>query len=110
MIATSRKRTKRTERIRLTAAVRTKSAATATGNSSHVHIGSTPQARMKTRTMTRLRQKLKKDVTTVASGITRRGNWVLRTTPSWATTEVTAAVVASWKKVNWTIPSSSRTG
>ena len=29
-------------------------------------------------------------MSTIASGITRRGNWVLRTTPSWATTEVTA--------------------
>jgi hypothetical protein len=53
---------------------------------------------------------LKAPVTTVASGITRRGNWVLRTTPSWATTEVTPLVVDSWKKVKRTIPSSSRTG
>ena len=49
-------------------------------------------------------------VSTVESGITRRGNWVLRTTPSWATTEVTAIVVASWKKVKRTIPISSSTG
>ena len=53
---------------------------------------------------------MKAPVRTVASGITRRGNWVLRTTPSWATTEVTAFVVASWKKVKRTIPSSSSTG
>ncbi len=31
-------------------------------------------------------------MSTTESGITRRGNWVLRTTPSWATTEVTAFV------------------
>ncbi len=43
-------------------------------------------------------------------GITSRGNWVLRTTPSWATTEVTEFVVASWKKEKRTIPSSSITG
>ena len=65
---------------------------------------------MKARTTTRLRQRLKAPVSTVESGITRRGNWVLRTTPSWATTEVTALVVASWKKVKRTIPSSSSTG
>ena len=53
---------------------------------------------------------LKAPVRTVESGITRRGNWVLRTTPSWATTEVTALVVDSWKKVKRTIPSSSITG
>ena len=35
---------------------------------------------------------MKAPVRTVESGITRRGNWVLRTTPSWATTEVTAFV------------------
>ena len=36
-------------------------------------------------------------VTTTEVGMTRRGNCVLRTTPSWATTEVTAALVASLK-------------
>ena len=46
-----------------------------------------------------LRPRLKAPVTTVASGITRRGNWVLRTTLSFAITEVTAFVVASWKNV-----------
>ncbi len=76
----------------LTAQVRTKSAATANGKSSQVQVGSTPQARMKTKTTTRLRQKLKAAVSTVASGITSRGNWVLRTIPSWVTTEVTAFV------------------
>ncbi len=49
-------------------------------------------------------------MSTVESGITSRGNWVLRTTPSWATTEATALLVASWKKVKGTIPSSSSTG
>ena len=59
---------------------------------------------MKAKTTIRLRQKLKAPVSTVASGITSRGNWVLRTTPSWATTEVTAFVVDSWKKVKRTMP------
>ena len=65
---------------------------------------------MKTKTTIRLREKLKPPVSTTESGITRRGNWVLRTTPSWATTEVTAFCVASWKKVKRTMPSSSSTG
>ena len=60
--------------------------------------------------MTRLRPRLKTPVSTVEIGITSRGNWVLRTTPSWATTEVTAFVVDSWKKVKRTIPSSRKTG
>ena len=47
---------------------------------------------MKTKTTIRLRPKLKAPVSTIESGITRRGNWVLRTIPSWATTEVTAVV------------------
>ena len=87
--------------------MKTNSAATAKGKSSQVQAGSTPKAKTKTKTTTRLRQKLKTPVRTVESGITRRGNWVLRTTPSWATTEVTELVVDSWKKVKRTIPSSS---
>ena len=49
-------------------------------------------------------------VRTIESGITRRGNCVLRTIPSWATTEVTAVVVDSWKKPNRTMLNRSRTG
>ena len=94
----------------LIAAVKTNSAATANGKSSQVQVGSTPKAKMKAKTMTRLRQKLKAPVSTVASGITSRGNWVLRTTASWLTTEVTALVLDSWKKVKRTMPSSSITG
>ena len=78
----------------LTAAVKTNSAASASGKSSQVQVGSTPKARTKTKTTTRLRQRLKAPVSTVASGITRRGNWVLRTTPSWATTEVTRVLAS----------------
>ena len=74
----------------LVAAVSTKRAANATGKRSQVQVGSTPQARTKARTTIRLRQKLKAAVITVASGITSRGNWVLRTTASWVATEVTA--------------------
>ncbi len=44
------------------------------------------------------------------NGITNRGNWVLRTIPSWPTTEETELVVDSWKNVYMTIPSSSISG
>ena len=47
-----------------------------------------PKAKRKTKTITMFRKRLKAAVRTVASGITSRGNWVLRTMPSWATTEV----------------------
>ena len=49
-------------------------------------------------------------VSTTASGITSRGNCVLRTTPSCATIDVTAMPVASWKKPNSTMLNSSSTG
>ena len=49
-------------------------------------------------------------MSTTASGITSRGNCVLRTTDSWATIEPTAITVASWKKPNSTMLNSSRTG
>ena len=81
-----------------------------TGKSSHVHIGVTPKARMNTNTTTRLSTRLKNAVSTTASGITRRGNCVLRTTPSWPTIELTAMPVASWKKPNSTMLNSSSTG
>src|SRR5215218_2147550 len=110
MIAMSRKRTKSTESAMLTPAVKAKRNASATGKSSQVQAGSTPKAKRKTKTITRLTPKLRALVTTVESGITRRGNWVLRTMPSWETTEVTELVVASWKKVKRTMPSSSITG
>ena len=69
-----------------------------------------PQARMNTNTTIRLSPRLKRLVSTTASGITRRGNCVLRTTDSWLTIEVTAVIVASWKKPNSTMLNSSRTG
>ncbi len=47
---------------------------------------------------------------TTESGITRRGNCIFRTTPSWAATEVTARWVASAKKVNSMMLSSSTIG
>ena len=63
-------------------------------------------------TAIRFSPRLKRPVrTTVDSGITRRGNCVFRTIPSWLTTEVHGRdVVASWKKVNTTTLNSSRTG
>ena len=94
----------------LTAAVKTARASRVNGKSSQVQLGSTPKAKMKAKTTTRLVARLKSPVSTIESGITRRGNWVLRTTPSCVTTEVTELLVASWKKVKTTIPSSSSTG
>src|ERR1700755_2875684 len=99
MIATSRERTSKTECDIPTAARKTKRTATASGKRNQVQVGSTPKAKRKTRTITRLRPRLKRPGRTVEIGITRRGNCVLRTTPSWATTEVTEFVVDSWKKV-----------
>ncbi len=45
---------------------------------------------MKITTTIRFMPRLKRAVTTTESGITMRGNWVLRTMPSWPTTEPTA--------------------
>ena len=47
--------------------------------------------KMKAKTAIRLRPRLKRPVRTIESGITSRGNWVLRTIPSLPTIEVTAA-------------------
>ena len=80
-----------------------------TGKSSQVIIGSTPKASAKMITATMFVPRLKMPVRTAAIGITRRGNWVLRTIPSWATTEVVATVVASWKKVKRTMLRSRKT-
>jgi hypothetical protein len=49
-------------------------------------------------------------VSTTDSGITSRGNCVLRTIASCETTDPTEVVVASWKKPNRTMLNSSRTG
>ena len=65
---------------------------------------------MKTKTTTRFSARLKKLVSTTASGMTRRGNCVLRTTASWLTIDPTAVPVASWKKPKSTTLSSSSTG
>ena len=56
------------------------------------------------KTATRFSPRLNTPVNTTESGITRRGNWVLRTTLSWLTTEVTEREVASWKNVKRTTP------
>src|SRR4051794_17640329 len=102
MIATSRKRTYSVETSIATHAVSTMIATRISGKSSQVHIGATPKASRKITTATRFAPRLKRLVRTIDIGITRRGNWVLRTTPSWLTTELTASVVASWKKLNTT--------
>ena len=62
------------------------------------------------KTAIRFSARLKRAVSTTASGITSRGNWVLRTTLSCLTTEVTDAELASWKNVNRTTLNSSSTG
>ena len=69
------------------------SAATRTsGSSSQVHVGSTPATRMKTKhRRPGSAPRLKRPVSTTASGITSRGNWVLRTIDSEATIEPTAS-------------------
>jgi hypothetical protein len=110
MIAMSRKRGYSAATIMLTAVVMTISSRRITGNSSQVHIGVTPKARMKMNTTIRLSARLNRLVRTTASGITRRGNCVLRTTPSWPTIEVTAMPVASWKNPKSTMLNSSSTG
>ena len=61
-------------------------------------------------TATRFVPRLKRLVRTTAIGMTRRGNCVLRTIPSWATTEGVATVVASWKNVKSTMLSRRKTG
>ncbi len=62
------------------------------------------------KTTIRFRASVKNATRTVESGITRRGNCVLRTIPSWASTELTAPPVASWKKPKTTRLNSSSTG
>ena len=54
--------------------------------------------------------RLSVEVRTTDIGITRRGNWVLRTIPSRAATDVVAIVVASWKNVKSTMLESRKTG
>ncbi len=74
MIATSRKRGYREERIIATTVVNSNSHINSTGVSSHVAIGVTPNARMNPNTTTRLSRRLNALVNTTASGITSRGN------------------------------------
>ena len=110
MIETSRYRGYSAETIIDTAVVKTNSAIRIGISPSHVHDGEIPAPRMKTNATTRLRPRLNSAVTTTASGITSRGNWVLRTTASWPTIEPTARIVASWKKPNSTMSNSRNTG
>src|ERR671924_198954 len=110
MIPMSRKRGLSEETIIDTAVVNTNRSTRKTGNSSHDHIGPTPKDSVKTNTTIKFKPRLKALVRTTASGITRRGNWVLRTTLSWLTIDSTAVVVASWKKVNSTMLNNNRTG
>ena len=55
---------------------------------------------MKPKTTIRLRQRLKNDVSTTESGMTRRGNCILRTIVSCLRTASTERSVASRKKLN----------
>jgi|SRR3712207_2210943 len=110
MIAVSRKRGYKADRAVATAVVRTKSRTSTSGNSSHVQCGPTPAATTKTSTTARFTPRLKRLVTTTARGMTRRGNWLLRTTDSWLTMDGTACDVASWKNEKRTMLNSSSTG
>ena len=64
---------------------------------------------MKMNTAIMFSPRFKTLVSTKASGMTRRGNWVLRTIPSLSTTEVSACCVDSVKKVNSMMLKSRRT-
>ena len=79
MIARSRKRGNSDETSIETATVIATSSTRINGNSSHVHIGATPKASRNTSTTTRFSPRLNRLVSTTASGITSRGNCVLRT-------------------------------
>src|SRR5688500_11946483 len=110
MIWVSRKRGYSDETIIATAVVRTNSRISTTGSRTHVQTGVTPHAITKMNTTTRLGPRLNTLVSTTDRGITRRGNWVLRMTPSYRAIEPTADVVASWKNPNSTRLKSRRTG
>src|SRR5437588_3289710 len=78
--------------------------------SSQVQVGSTPNASTNTNATRRFGTRLKTLTSTTESGITSRGNCVLRTTASCATIDPTASPVASWKKPNRTMLNSRNTG
>jgi hypothetical protein len=82
MIAVSRKRGYSADRSVATAVVKLNRSASTTGNRSHVQRGSMPDARRNTSTTTRFTARLNRLVSTTASGMTSRGNCVLRTTDS----------------------------
>ena len=63
--------------------------------------------RAKTVTTIRFRDRLNSASSTIESGITRRGNWILRTSGSLSTTPRTAFMVASPKNVKRTMEASS---
>ena len=69
-----------------------------------------PNTKEKTRTAIMFIPRLKIEVRTTDIGITRRGNWVLRTMPSRPATAVVATIVASWKNVKRTMLSRRKTG
>src|SRR5271156_3613826 len=98
MIPTSRNRGYSEETIIDTAVVITARSATIRMSPSQVQVGVTPNARMNANTTTRFGPRLNTLVSTTDSGMTSRGNWVLRTTASRLTIEPTAVEVASWKK------------
>ena len=86
---------------------KTASIATISGSSSQLSIGVTPSSSAKPSTTTRFSARLNSASSTTDSGITMRGNWILRTRFSRSTTLRTAPAVASAKKVNSTIEPSS---
>src|SRR5438477_11344263 len=98
MMATSRNDGYSDETIIDTATVITVSGTSRSGNRAQVHVGVTPKANMKISTTIRFSSMLNSEVSTIASGITSRGNCVFRTIASCETTDPTAVVVASCRK------------
>ncbi len=86
---------------------KTTSIARISGSSSQLSIGCTPAMSANTSTTIRFSMRLKNASSTTDSGMTSRGNWILRTRFSRSTTLRTAPAVASAKKVNSTIEPSS---
>ncbi len=105
----SRKRTNSAESSIARPVEKTTSSERISGSSSQLSIGRTPEISAKSSTTTRFSSRLKKDSSTIASGMTMRGNWILRTRFSRSKTLRTAPPVASPKNVNSTIEPSSCT-
>ena len=90
--------------------VKTSISRQATGKSSQVQVGSTPQARMKMKTTIRLRASWKSAVSTDREGDHQARELGLADDPLLRRHRGDRVGVASWKKVKRTMSSSSTTG